>query len=430
MNPEQIRARLTAIFARIEEIEKGKSDEGFSAEQLEEINNLHSENDSLNQQLEAAERLEAMKAKASSSKGRQSTPAPAAGGATPRVEVGNDLGRRYNGFGSAGEWLMAVKKAGQTGELDKRFLATTIKETVGEDGGFLVPEEISGAILKKINGDESLMSRTTAIQVGGNSLTINVDENAPWSGGVQAYWTAEGATITESKPAFKQASWRLQKLAALVKATDELLDDATALESYILASAPNAIMHLVNKAILTGNGIGKPLGIVNSPFAVTVSKESGPQTADTVVAANVVKMYSRMFPQSRSNAVWIINPAVEEQLRLMKDPADNYIYLAPGSQMNQTPYGSLLGRPVLPLMGGTPALGDLGDIIFADLSYYYMIRKAAGVKSATSIHLHFDKEVTSFRFSLRLDGKCPYQSAVTTENGSYSMSAFVLLESR
>ena len=81
-------------------------------------------------------------------------------------------------------------------------------------------------------------------------------------------------------------------------------------------------------------------------------------------------------------------------------------------------------------MGGMPALGDVGDILFADLSYYYMIRKAAGIKSATSIHLYFDKEITAFRFSLRLDGKCPFTSPVTTEFGSYQMSAFVALEAR
>jgi HK97 family phage major capsid protein len=215
----------------------------------------------------------------------------------------------------------------------------------------------------------------------------------------------------------------------MVKATDELLEDATALESYIKSAAPSAIMHQVNKAILSGNGVGKPLGIIASPFTVTVAAEGG-QTADTVNAINLIKMYSRMIPASRPNAVWFINPAVEEQLRLAKDPADNYIYLAPGSQMNQTPYATLLGRPVVPLIGGAPALGDVGDVIFGDLSYYYMIRKASGVKAATSIHLHFDKEVTAFRFSLRLDGKCPFQSPITTEFGSYQMSAFVQLAAR
>lgn len=427
MNIEQIRARLAEIAASLE-TGFNAADGMYTAEQLTQIDELNAEFDQLNAQLAAAEKMEAMKAKTSASAGRKTTSATPAASNTPRVEVGRSASDRFNGFGTAGEWLMAVKKSGQTGEVDKRFLAAA-SEKVGEDGGFLVPEEISTAILKKMAGDDSLMSRTTAIQVGGNALTINVDESQPWNAGVQAYWTAEGATIQESKPSFKQASWRLQKLAALVKATDELLDDATALESYIMAAAPNAIVHQVNKAILSGNGVGKPTGIISSPFTVTVPKESA-QTADTIKAPNVLKMYSRMFPTSRANAAWYINPGAEEQLRLMVDGANNYIYLAPGSQLNQTPYATLLGRPVIPLMGGMPALGDVGDIIFADLSYYYMIRKAAGVKAATSIHLHFDKEITSFRFSLRLDGKCPFTAPVKTEFGDYNMSAFVQLEAR
>lgn len=421
---EQLRARLAEISASLEGIVAG--DEGYTAEQTAQIEAFNTEFETVTAQLETAEKVEAMKAKASASKGRQST-APAA--ANPVITGGVAANARFGGFESAGAFLMAVKEAGRTGQIDKRFQNSTMKESVGEDGGFLVPEEISSAILKKLEGDDSLMARTTTLQVGGNNLTINVDENQPWNGGVQAYWTAEGATIQESKPNFKQAAWRLQKLAALVKATDELLEDATALESYIKASAPLAIMHQVNKAILTGNGVGKPHGIINSPFTVTVSKESD-QANDTILAANVVKMYSRMFPGSRANAAWYINPACEEQLRLIKDGNDQYIYLAPGSQLNQTPYASLLGRPVVPLMGGIPALGDVGDIIFADLSYYYMIRKAAGVKAATSIHLHFDKEITAFRFSMRLDGKCPFQSPVTTEFGDYDMSAFVQLQAR
>lgn len=421
MNVEQLRALLAGIAQKIEAIQAG--DQGYTQEQLDQIESLNSEFETASAQLAAAEKVEAMKAKAAAPAGRKAAPAAVT---APAVTGGST---KFAGFESGAAWLNAVKRAGQTGKIDERLQNSVMKEAVGEDGGFLVPEEISAAILKKLAGDDSLMSKTSALQVSGNTLTINVDENAPWSGGVQAYWTAEGASITESKPSFKQASWRLQKLAALVKATDELLDDAVALESYIMAQAPVAIMHQVNKAILAGNGVGKPLGIINSPFAVTVSKESM-QAADTVNAINVIKMFSRMFPASRPNAAWYINPAVEEQLRLMKDANDNYIYLAPGSQMNQSPYALLLGRPVIPLMGGMPALGDLGDIIFADLSYYYMIRKASGVKSATSIHLYFDKEITSFRFSLRLDGRCPFQAPVTTEYGSYQMSAIVLLEAR
>ncbi len=423
MNIEQIRARLAEISAALEGIQSAKGDEGYSAEQINDLNALTEEFEGLNVQLEAAEKVANVQAKANASAGRKTS----AGGS--RIEVGANLATKVGGFPTAGEWLMAVKKSGQNGEVDQRLRAATHKESVGEDGGFLVPDEIASGILKKLEGDESLMSRTNAIQVGGNALVLNVDENQPWNGGLQAYWMAEGASFTESNAKFKQAQFRLQKLGVLVKATDELLEDATALQSYIGNAAPNAIMHQVNKAILTGNGVGKPLGILNSGFTVTQAKESG-QAADTVVAANVLNMYSRMLPGSRANAAWYINPAVEAQLRNLKDGAGNYVYVSPGGQFNASPYGLLLGRPVIPLMGGMPGIGDLGDICFGDLSYYYMIRKASGVKAATSIHLNFDKEITAFRFSLRLDGKVPFTSPITTEFGNYTMSAFVNLEAR
>lgn len=424
MTIEEIRARIAEISAKLKDIKAGE-DGLFSDEDAKEVDTLSAEFEKLKKQLDVAEKLETVAAMAADQPGRRTeASAPAA---TPRISVGDARNAKFGGFENTGQWLMAVKKAGQTGEIDKRLL-NYAKEAVGEDGGFLIPEELSSAIRKKLAADDSLMARANVIPVSGNNLSINVDETAPWSGGVRAYWVAEGQTITGSKPQFKQANYRLQKLAALIQPTDELLEDAVALNGYIATAAPNAIMHEINKAIIAGNGVGKPQGIINSPFTVTVGAESG-QASDTVVARNIVKMYSRMLPSSRANAVWFIHPQVEEQLRVAKDDSGNFIYLGPGSQMNQTPYSTLLGRPVIPLVGGIPALGDKGDIIFADLSGYTMIQKA-GIKSDMSIHLLFDRDISTFRFIMRVDGKSPYQSPVTTENGAYQMSTFVNLEAR
>jgi HK97 family phage major capsid protein len=422
MGPEQIRARLLEISNMLEGIQAGA--DGYTVEQVDQVNALNEEFEALTTQLEAAEKIEAMKAKATVSAGRKVEPKTAS---PLRVEVGASAKDKFGGFNSTGDFLNGVKRAA-AGDIDKRF-QNAMYEKNGEDGGFLVPEEMSSAILKKLESSESLMAATTSIPISGNSLTLNVDEAQPWNQGIQAYWLAESGALTESKNVFKQASWRLQKVGVLVKATEELLDDVTALEGYIKAAAPAAIMHKVNSAIISGNGAGKPQGIISSPFTVTVAAEGG-QAADTIVARNVIKMYTRMIPSARAGAAWYINPACEAQLLTMKDDADNFIYLAPGSQMNQSPYGILMGRPVIPLMSGIPALGDLGDIMFANLSYYYMIQKAGGVKSATSIHLNFDREITAFRFTMRLDGKCPFTSPVTTEFGAHQMSAFVQLAAR
>ncbi len=422
MTPEQIRARLQEISALLENI---KAENGvFSAVQVEEINTLNEEFEGLSAQLDASEKIEAMKAKASTST-RKTAPSAVS---TPRVELVRDEKQRFGGFNSAGEFLMAVKGASQ-GQIAKQFQSVAYERN-GEDGGFLVPEEIAQGILTKLSSTESLLSQTNQLKCSGNSLTINIDEAQPWNNGVQAYWMNEGGTFTPTKPVFKQASFKLQKLGALVVATDELLDDAVALESYIASAAPAAIMHKINGAIINGNGVGKPVGLLNSPFTIEVAAEDD-QEADTIVARNIINMYSRMFPIARQGAAWYMNAQCEAQLLGLKDDNDNFIYLSPGSQLNSTPYGLLMGRPVYPMMSAMPALGDSGDIIFANLSYYSTLQKSAGgLKSAQSIHLYFDTEKTAFRFSMRIDGKVPFQSPVTTEYGSHTMSAFVKLEDR
>lgn len=416
----EMKARLSEIAEKLGEFE---NQDNFDAAAVETVNALSEEFTALKAQIEAKEKIEAVKVAASASK-RVVTPSD-----LPRVEVSASRKERTGGFNSSGEFLMAVKKAG-LGEVDARLkIQGAAYEKNGEDGGFLVPEDMAAEIAKKMGGDESLLVKTQQRLVSGNSLALPTDETQPWNGGVQAYWTAEGGAITGSKSKFGEAKWRLHKLAALVTTTDELLEDAVALESHIKAAAPAAIMWKVNSAIISGDGVGKPLGILQSGFKIAVAKESG-QAADTIVAKNVIKMFSRMIPASRGNAAWYINAGCEEQLRLMKDDLGNFIYLAPGSQLNQTPYGLLLGRPVIPLLGSMPALGDEGDIVFADLSYYYTILKASGIKQSMSTHLLFDRDQTAFKFTMRIDGSCPFKAPVTTEFGAYQVSGIVTLADR
>jgi HK97 family phage major capsid protein len=418
MNLEQMKARLAEIVAKLGEF---NGLESFNDSDVEAINDLNEEFETLKKQIEAKEKVVAMTAAASTST-RKVAPE-----AATRVEVAASKSEKNGGFKSFGEFLNSVKKA-SSGDIDKRF-QNTMFEKNGEDGGFLVPEEMLTEVTKKLQADESLLARTRQFTVSGNALTLPTDETAPWTGGVQAYWTSEGAPISDSKHQFGQASWRLHKLAALVKVTDELLEDAVALESYVRAMAPEAIMHKLNSAILTGDGVGKPKGLLNSGFKVKVAKESA-QIADTIVARNVLKMYSKMIPSARAGAAWFINAACEEQLRLMKSDSGDFIYVAPGSQLNQTPYGQLLGLPVIPLIGSMPELGSEGDIILANLGYYYSIVKAGGMKQAISSHLYFDRDIQAYKFTMRVDGSCPFKSPVKTEFGNYEMSGFITLEDR
>ena len=417
MNLEEMRKRLGEIQAKLAEF---SALETFSDEDVTTIDELNNEFTTLKASIEAKEKVEAVLASANTS-ARKTEAQPVA-----KIEVKKSKADTTGGFTNFGEYLSSVRRAAN-GDMDKRFQNTMFEKT-GEDGGFLVPEDFMSSIAKKVEGDDSLLTRTRRMTVSGNALSLPTDELQPWMGGIQAYWTDEGAAITESKHKLGKANWKLNKMAALIKMTDELLEDTTALESYVLSHAPVAMTHVLNSAIISGDGVGKPEGILNSSFAVTVTKENA-QAADTIVAENIVKMFSRLLPQSRGRAAWYINPAVEAQLRLLKDGAGQFIYLAPGSQMNQSPYGQLMGLPVIPMLGSLPQLGDKGDIILADLDSYYTITKG-GVKQDISSHLYFDRAIQTYRFIFRVDGKCPYKTPVVTEFGNYEMSSIVVLEDR
>ena len=335
----------------------------------------------------------------------------------------------HNGIG---EFVMAVKNAGMIGgQIDGRLKAAAAStygnESSGTDGGFAVPPDFRETIMARVFGEDSLIARTDQQPISGNSLTFPTDMTTPWgSGGITTFWTGEAAPTTQSKPVLENVAVRLHKLSCLVPVTDELLEDAPAMGSYVTRKAAERIDFKVSDAIAFGTGAGQPLGFMNSAALVSQAKE-GSQSADTIVAGNVVKMMSRLPAQSRRTAVWLIHPDAEPQLPLMTI-SNQPVYMPPGG-LSGLMYGTLLGRPVIPHQV-CQTVGDLGDIMLVDLSQYLTAVKAGGVRAQTSIHLWFDQGITAFRFDLRIAGQPWWSGTTTSNNGSFTQSPFISLAER
>ncbi len=342
-------------------------------------------------------------------------------------------------FPTMGSFFQSVARAAiPGGQVDSRLYnaATGLNETVPSDGGFLVQQDFSTQLLRGVFDTGLVASRVNRLQISGNANGIKlpaVDETSRATGsrwgGVRSYWLAEAAEKTASKPKFRAMELSLKKLVGVCYATDELLQDAAALETVIRQAFTDEIGFALDDAIINGSGAGQPLGILNSGCLVTVSKESG-QAADTVVLENLVKIYSRMPARNRRNAVWFINQNVEPQLYTMSlavGTGGGPVYL-PGGGASAAPYSTLFGRPVIPIEQAA-TLGDLGDVIFADPSAYILIDKG-GIESAMSIHVQFLYDESVFRFVYRCDGQPILASAITPYKGSDDLSPFVTLEAR
>lgn len=341
-------------------------------------------------------------------------------------------------FKNFGEQALAVVNSCKPGgAVDERLFkvknASGSNESVPSEGGFLVQQDFAGTIAKEVFETGVLISKCRKMQMGANSNSMKlngVDETSRATGsrwgGVRGYWAAEAATVTASKPKFREIELNLNKLMALYYSTDELLEDSSALNSVLTQAFTEEIKFMVDDALVNGDGSGKPLGILNAGCLVSQAKETG-QAADTIVHENISNMWNRMLARHRSNAVWLINQELEPQLEAMTIAIGTAGVLSPVATEYMTK-GTLKGRPVIPIEQ-CAALGDKGDIVLADMSQYLLADKG-GMKMASSMHIMFLYDEMAFRITYRVDGQPVRNSAITPYKGSKTLSSFVTLAAR
>jgi HK97 family phage major capsid protein len=353
------------------------------------------------------------------------------------------LPREYNErqFKSFGDFLKTGMK--QPGDFEARYnkqrqavmKSFALNTYEGESGASLVLPEFSAEILDREYSND-LFSRTNNFTVTGNTMVfprVNGSSRAAGarSGGLQGYWTGEETEITKSLPQFDGIQLRLKKLAILVYVTEEMLEDnGYILQQWVSRAVRREIDFMLGDAVYRGNGTTQPLGILNAPGTITVAKEGG-QTNDTLVTANILKMWSRRLANSDpNNLIWLINQEVEPQLhQLVLGTGGNsaLVYMPPGG-LSSSPYATLMGRPVLPIEFAS-ALGTAGDVALVDLSKMLSISKG-GVVESLSKELEFKRDVLAYKFTIRVDAKPEDAAPVTPYQGTNTQSPFVILGAR
>lgn len=340
----------------------------------------------------------------------------------------------YDGMG---QFMLDVKQAHTRGSVPPERLTNWIAGTgnVGEDyqGGFLVPAEFIRDIFSKDYMEDSIIARCRQFPVQGNTVQIpTVSETSRQTGsrwgGVTGTWLAEAAGKTPTKPTFEQLQMTLHEFAVFGYATNQLLEDSfITFEAFLREAFTSEAQWMIEDSIINGTGVGQPQGIMVAGSLIPVPMHASQAPArTTVITENIVDMYSRMWPPSWPNAVWLVEQSVLPQLMTMVlavGAGGGATYMPPGG-LSVSPYGTLLGRPVIPCEH-CQTLGTVGDIILADFSQYGIISKTGAFD--TSVHLLFDHDETAFRFTVRIDGQSLWRTAMTPASGGATLSPFLVL---
>jgi HK97 family phage major capsid protein len=416
-------------------LDSAKADNGreLTDEETEVFNKLISEAEEHNKKAEREARVKALE-------DRLKTPV----NIVPKeehVDIGNNRAEKEK-FHSFGEMLTAVKNYySPNPEYDPRLsgkaVSNTMSVAVASEGGFMVGAEFEAMLMEGIRREAQLFPRIRMLPVGENKNGVTLPAVAESSradgyrfGGVVATWVPESTGVTAGQPAFREVDIKLSKLLAFCQMTDELMQDARLMETFVRDSYAEEVGYKLDDSILNGSGKGLPLGILNCPALVTVAKESG-QTSDTVVYENITKMWSRLRARSKPFAVWVINQEVEPELFSMVLTVGTGgvpVYM-PAGGISGAQYGTLFGRPVI-TVEQSPKLGDVGDILLVDFRDYIGIDKG-GLQVDSSIHILFDTDQNKFRFRYRFNGT-PYTVAPLTsaKNSSFTTSPYVTLAAR
>jgi HK97 family phage major capsid protein len=444
MKIKEIRDRALACIGEAKAIQDKAAGRAMNADEVAQIKAKLDEADRLNAEAAALEEADATAARLSAAlsapQGRRTAPEPVAAATPPapgvpvaRIEPGQDRAalRPWESWGHMAQ-AVAREKLGSPRDVRLNAAIVPAFESDGVDGGYLVPPEISKTIVQKVFAEDSLAAKCDSITLTqSNAIELPVDTTTPWgTKGVQVYWDGEGDTIKSSKGELDLFEAKTQRVTAMVAMTGELLQDAPALSGYLASKVPVKIDYKLTEGILNGTGTKQPLGMLKSAFKIATPKE-GAQVADTIVKANIDKMWSSMYAPFRSGAFWLINQDCEPQLEALAITGTNSgvfpVYLPPNGVAG-APYATLKGRPVY-ITEACAALGDEGDIVLINPSTYCLVKRG-GMQSDVSIHFLFDTNATAFRFILRVGGQPWFNAPIDRAKGVTKLSGVVSLAAR
>lgn len=279
-----------------------------------------------------------------------------------------------------------------------------LKEGSDSDGGYLVPDEFENQLIQKLHQENVLRSISHVIQTssGDHKIPVVASEGT-------ASWLDEEAAYTESNSSFGQVTLGAHKLGTLIKVSDELLNDsAFDLTNYISTEFARRLGDSEEEAFLTGNGTGRPTGILNDSNGAKDGVTAA--AADAITFDELIDLFYSLKEPYRKNAVFLMNDSTVKAVRKLKDQNGQYIW-QPSVQLG-TP-DMILNRPVFTSQY-MPTLSAGNRIaLFGDFSYYWIADRQGRTFKRLN-ELYAVNGQVGFLGSQRVDAKTILPEALTT----------------
>lgn len=305
--------------------------------------------------------------------------------------VKNALGN--DGSDDAAAEYMDTFKSYIKGGLTASEAAKSMNTVTDEDGGFLVPRQMSSRIIELLVEVSPIRQLATVESTSGNSLDIIVEEGTP--GATWVHELEDRATGAAAK--FGKEQLPVNEMYSFPVLTRNMIDDQDRdLESWLVGRASEDFAQAEGLAFVSGNGIKKPQGLLHGATNGAANVVANGH-ATVLQADGVIDLTYALQSTYARNGSFLINRASMGEIRKLKDSQNRYLW-EPSMQVGQP--GTLLGYPVYEAVD-MPAIGSGAfPIIFGNIAQTYTVADRRDVSMIRDeltkpgfIKLHISKRV-------------------------------------
>jgi HK97 family phage major capsid protein len=310
---------------------------------------------------------------------------------------GPEVDARYQ---RAGQWLRAAiygqDKAVNWCKTNGVPLTKAVGETVGTAGAFLVPAELSKAILDIREYYGAFRRRARIIPMASDQTTV-----ARHPGGTAAFFTAENNAATESTANPDALTLTARKIATLIRISNELEADAESdVVDYVASEIALAFAIKEDDCAFNGDGTStyggmRGIGTIvldGNHAAAKVTAASGDNTFLTLTSTDLANLVNAVQASAIPNAAWYCSQTCFSQTFLRLAGGTGFL---PVENIDGIMTPRYLGFPViltqkLPLIQTT--LSGKVMLAFGDMYLGGVLGQRRSITLARSADRYFDQD--------------------------------------
>lgn len=275
-----------------------------------------------------------------------------------------------------------------------------LSEGVAADGGYLVPDEFMAELIKDLPEETLMRNLVRVVPMKRDTLKIPKLGSKP-----KLRWTSENAQKSTTTADFSEKTLIAYKVAAIMYASEELIEDATDFDvvQLIIDLFAEGIAEEEDKVITVGTGIGQPTGLTSCTIASVTC--SGNLDFD-----NIINLIYALPKKYRAQAKFLANNANIRELRKVKDTQNRYIWL--DSVVPAEP-STILGYPIFENNWLSEAVIYFGDY---KKGYWLGDRRRMTVTISREAGSAWEHDQVGIRVVERIGGNCVLENAMRVLN--------------